>query len=43
MGRKKKYKDPFDSCHNIMFNEYPLEYTNNLGIPGEFIKKLIIK
>lgn len=43
MGRKKKYKDPFDSCHNIMFNEYPLEYTNNLGIPGEFIKKIDCK
>lgn len=43
MKRKKKYKDPFDSCHNIMFNEYPLEYTNNLGIPGEFIKKIDCK
>jgi len=43
MKRKKKYKDPFDSCHNIMFNEYPLEYTNNLGIPGEFIKKIDYK
>ncbi|WP_407380277.1 coiled-coil domain-containing protein [Methanobrevibacter sp.] len=40
MIRKRKYSKPFDLCHSILFNEYPLEYTREIGVPGEFEKKI---
>lgn len=40
MTRKRKYYKPFDLCHSILFNEYPLEYTREIGVPGEFEKKI---
>ncbi|MBQ9025786.1 MAG: hypothetical protein IJ104_05355, partial [Methanobrevibacter sp.] len=38
--RQKKYYKPFDLCHSILFNEYPLQYTQEIGVPGEFEKKI---
>ena len=40
MKRKKKFKKPFDLAHSIMYNDYPLIYTKNIGVPGEFVKKI---
>ena len=40
MNRKKIYRTPFDFSHDIMFSEYPIEYTKALGIPGTFVKKI---
>ena len=40
MVRKRKFSKPFDLCHSIMFNEFPGEYTNTIGVPGKFVKKI---
>lgn len=40
MVREKKFAKHFDLCHSIMFNEYPDIYTNIIGVPGEFVKKI---
>jgi len=38
--RKRKFSKHFDKAHSIMFNGMPLEYTNVLGVPGVFVKKI---
>ena len=40
MNRKRKFSKPFDLAHSIMFSTFPKEYTELLGIPGEFVKKI---
>ncbi len=40
MNRQRKYKKHFDSSHSIMYNTFPEEYTESLGVPGKFVKKI---
>ena len=40
MNRQRKYKKHFDSSHSIMYNAFPKEYTESLGVPGKFVKKI---
>ena len=40
MIRKRKFKKHFDLAHSIMFSDYPLEYTQALGVPGVFNRKI---
>ena len=41
MVRKRKFAKHFDLAHSLMFSAYPSQYTKALGVPGEFVKKLI--
>ena len=36
----RKFSKPFDLCHSIMFNELEGEYTQAIGVPGVFVKKI---
>lgn len=38
--RKKIFAKPFDLSHSIMFNEFPAGYTETIGVPGIFVKKI---
>lgn len=40
MNRKRKFSKPFDICHSIMYNEFPEEYLEEIGVPGKFVKKI---
>ena len=40
MARKKIFMLHRDSGHNIMYEDVPLEYTNGIGMPGEFEDKI---
>ena len=40
MKRKRIITNPFDASHKTMFNEFPKEYTNSIGIPGNFRRKI---
>lgn len=40
MTRLRKFSKPFDLCHSIMFEEFPMEYTKTIGVPGKFVKKI---
>ena len=40
MKRKGKDTKHFDACHKIMFNAFPNEYTELIGVPGHFVKKV---
>ena len=40
MKRKKKFAMPFDLSHSIMFNNYPATYTDTIGVPGKYVKKI---
>lgn len=38
--RNKIFDKPFDTGHWIMFNEFPGEYIQTIGVPGRFVKKI---
>lgn len=40
MERNKIHSKHFDLGHTIMFNEFPVEYTKTIGIPGKFVEKI---
>lgn len=40
MNRNRKFTKPFDICHSIMYNEFPEEYLEEIGVPGKFVKKI---
>lgn len=35
MNRERKFSKPFDICHSIMYNEFPEEYLEEIGVPGK--------
>ena len=40
MDREKIFPNPFDSAHTVMFSLFPIEYTETIGVPGIFVKKI---
>ena len=36
MARKRKVKNPYNTTHTVIYDNFPEEYTNQLGMPGLF-------
>ncbi len=40
MKRNRKFSMHFELSHSILFNNYPATYTDTIGVPGKYVKKI---